>query len=215
MIIVSTKVYVEYFNKNFFMIYILNELFIGYNTLTYEGGEKVETKLLIKRAKRGDKEALLQLVMLRKEEYYKLAYVYMKNEDDAMDAMQDMIVILYDNISKLRKDESFYSWSKTILVNECKSKLKNKKKILSLEDIEEPTVYEIYGSTEERMVLEEYLSQLSEKHQEVIKLRFFLDLDYESISEILKIPIGTVKSRISIGMEKLRESMRGGKIEKY
>lgn len=197
------------------MIYILNELFIGYNTLTYEGGEKVETKLLIKRAKRGDKEALLQLVMLRKEEYYKLAYVYMKNEDDAMDAMQDMIVILYDNISKLRKDESFYSWSKTILANECKSKLKNKKKILSLEDMEEPTAYEIYGSTEERIVLEEYLSQLSEKHQEVIKLRFFLDLDYESISEILKIPIGTVKSRISIGMERLRESMGGGKIEKY
>lgn len=175
----------------------------------------MEAKLLIKQAKKGNKEALLQLVMLRKEEYYKLAYVYMKNEDDAMDAMQDMIIILYDNISKLRKEDAFYSWSKTILVNQCKTKLKNKKKLVPLDHIEEPTVYEVYDNTEERMVLEKYLSQLNEKHQEVIRLRFFLDLDYENIAELLKIPIGTVKSRISIGMEKLRESIGGGNFEKY
>lgn len=84
----------------------------------------METELLIKKAKKGDKEALLQLVMAHEADYYKLAYVYMKNKDDALDAMQDMIVILYENMSKLKKEESFYSWSKTILVNLCKNKLK-------------------------------------------------------------------------------------------
>src|SRR5690554_5286237 len=110
-----------------------------------KAGEKVEAKILIKKAKRGDKEALLQLVMDQKDDYYKLAYVYLKNPEDSMDVMQDMIIILYENISKLRKEDSFYSWSKTILVNECKKKLRNRKKIISLENMREETFEESYN----------------------------------------------------------------------
>ncbi|QUH24695.1 RNA polymerase sigma factor [Serpentinicella alkaliphila] len=50
---------------------------------------------------------------------------------------------------------------------------------------------------------------------EVIKLRYFLDLDYETIGRILKIPIGTVKSRISVGINKLKESLGGDINERY
>lgn len=181
--------------------------FNGKILLYIDRGEEVEEKLPIKQAKNGDKESLLQLVMTRKSDYYKLAYVYMKNEDDALDAMQDMIVILYENIHKLKKDDAFYSWSKTILVNSCKNILRKKKKVISLEDIEEQVVYEIYENPEDKIILEKYLSNLSPNHQEVIRLRYFLDLDYETIGKILKIPLGTVKSRISTAMENLRKSM--------
>ncbi len=61
-------------------------------------GKKVEIKLLVKRAKAGDKDDLLELVMDQKDNYYKLAYVYLKNPEDSMDAVQDMITILYNNI---------------------------------------------------------------------------------------------------------------------
>ena len=98
----------------------------------YRRGEKVEEKLLIKQAKKGNKESLLKLVMAQEMDYYKLAYVYLKNQDDSMDAMQDMIVVLYENISKLKKDSSFYSWSKTILVNLAKKRLKENKNCLSI-----------------------------------------------------------------------------------
>nr|WP_276536747.1 sigma-70 family RNA polymerase sigma factor [Tissierella carlieri] len=181
--------------------------FSGTILLYKDRGEEVEEKLLIKQAKNGDKESLLQLVMAQKTDYYKLAYVYMKSEDDALDAMQDMIVILYEDIHKLKKDDAFYSWSKTILVNSCKNMLRKKKKIISLENIKEEGIYEAYENPEDKMVLEKYLSNLSPNHQEVIKLRYFLDLDYETIGQILKIPLGTVKSRISIAMRNLRESM--------
>lgn len=100
--------------------------------LLYMRGEKMEDKLLIKKAKKGDKEALLSLVMNQNTDYYKLAYSYMKNKDDALDAMQDMIVILYENISTLKKNKAFYSWSKTILVNCCKEILSNQKKLVSI-----------------------------------------------------------------------------------
>ncbi|MEM5598869.1 sigma factor [Niallia circulans] len=63
---------------------------------------------------------MLQLVMQQKDDYYRLAYSYMGNSHDAMDAMEEMIIILYEKIAQLEKIESFYSWSKTILVNICK-----------------------------------------------------------------------------------------------
>lgn len=179
----------------------------------YRRGEKVEEKLLIKQAKAGDKESLLRLVMNQERDYYKLAYVYMKNPEDSMDLMQDMIVILYENISKLKKDSSFYSWSKTILVNLCKKRLKEDKKLVSLDSIEEQYIDNIYDSSEDSLVLEKHLSRLNENHREIIKLRYYLDLDYKSISEILNIPLGTVKSRLSIAMKKLKETIGGEILE--
>lgn len=173
----------------------------------------MEEKLLIKQAKRGNKESLLKLVMAQEMDYYKLAYVYMKSPEDSMDVMQDMIVILYENIPKLKKDDSFYSWSKTILVNLCKKRLKEKQKIVSLDDIKEQYIDNIYDNSEDSLLVEKYLSKLSEEHREIIKLKYYLDLDYNSISEILKIPLGTVKSRLSIGMKKLKELMGGEILE--
>lgn len=176
-------------------------------------GDKVDIEFLVKKAKKGDKESLIQLVMAEKNEYYKLAYVYMKNKDDALDAMQDMILILYDNIHKLREENSFYSWSKTILVNRCKKKIKENKKLVPLDKIKEGINDEIYTNSEEKIVLEKYLEKLNYKHEEVIRLKYFLDLDYKKISEILNIPLGTVKSRLNIGMKKLREIIGGEVIE--
>lgn len=177
--------------------------------LYIDRGEKVEIKSLIKRAKKGDKEALLQLVMNQKNDYYKLAYIYMKNEEDALDVIQDMIVILYENIHKLKKDNSFYSWSKTILANTCKSILRNNRRIIPLGNIEEKETYEAYENPEDRIILDKCLSKLNPIHEEAIRLKYLLDLDYKTIGEILNIPLGTVKSRISIGMKDLREIMGG------
>nr|WP_300003402.1 RNA polymerase sigma factor [Tissierella sp.] len=178
----------------------------------------MEEKLLIKRAKKGDKEALITLIMNQKSEYYKLAYVYMKNQEDALDAMQDMIVIVYEKVHTLKKDEAFYSWSKTILVNTCKKLLKMNKKTISIETIkeQEEVSYQLDNSLEDKMVLENYLAHLKPIHSEVIRLKFILDLDYDSIASLLKIPLGTVKSRINTAMKTLRETMEGeNRYEKY
>jgi DNA-directed RNA polymerase specialized sigma24 family protein len=51
-----------------------------------------------------------------------------------MDVLEDMIVKLYEQIGQLKKRESFYSWSRTILVNRCKQALKKNKKVIPLEN---------------------------------------------------------------------------------
>ncbi|MBS4538527.1 sigma-70 family RNA polymerase sigma factor [Clostridium sp. D2Q-11] len=173
----------------------------------------METKILVKKAKTGDKDALVELIMKEKSNYYKLAFLYLKNKEDSLDAMEDMIVILYENIYKLKKNDSFYSWSKTILVNCCKKIIKQRKKTVSIDSIKEQSYKENYEQRENKILLEKYLSQLGEKYQEVIKLRYFLDLEYKVIAEILKIPLGTVKSRISYGLNKLQAKIGGENIE--
>jgi RNA polymerase sigma-70 factor (ECF subfamily) len=151
--------------------------------------------------------------MNKKSEYYKLAYVYMGNKEDAMDAMEDMVVILHENIKKLKKQESFYSWSKTILVNCCKNTIRRNKKFLLVDDYKEIEFIENYTSREQTIDLERALKLLNHNQQEAIRLRYFMDMDYESIASLTKTPIGTVKSRISIGLKKLKEIFGGENYE--
>ena len=104
----------------------------------------------IKQIRKGNKDALIHLILERKNEYYKLAYVYLGNEEDAMDALEDMIVILYENIKNLRNPESFYSWSKKILVNCCKQILKKRNKIIPTEETPEQIYVERYEQKEQK-----------------------------------------------------------------
>lgn len=169
----------------------------------------MDTEILVKNAKQGDKDALVQLIMEEKQAYYRLAYVYMKNPEDAMDAMEDMIVILYENIGGLKNERAFYSWSKTILVNCCKKNLKKKNKLVLIDQMQEKWQNQSVENKDEQLMLENHLRELNQKQQEAIKLRYFLDMDYQSIAELLKIPVGTVKSRISIGLKKLKVFLEG------
>jgi len=170
----------------------------------------VEHKQLAAMARQGDKEALVHLIMAQHRQYYQLAYVYMKNQHDVLDAIQDMIVALYENIHRLKNAESFSTWSKVILVNCCKNLLRKKQKIVPLDNIqEEKDSWLEVGKQEEMILLEGLMSKLSNKQREVVNLRYALDLDYQTIAEILKIPLGTVKSRIFSSLKQMKESMGG------
>ncbi len=71
-----------------------------------------------------------------------------------------------------------------------------------------------WSQKDKKLLIEEALTQLGNKHQEVIKLRYFLDLSYEAISQLLGIPLGTVKSRLAVGLKQLEEIIGGERHEK-
>jgi len=166
-----------------------------------------ESIQMIKRAKMGDKEVLIELMMSQKQDYYRLAYVFMKNKEDALDAMEDMILKVYENIQRLNDTTAFYSWSKTILVNCCKNNLRRKNRVILFRNIPEGSYDDVFKVKDEQIDIEKHLMKLNQKYQEVLKLRYYLDMDYETMSAILKIPLGTVKSRIHTGLQKLKQSM--------
>ncbi|MFF2089376.1 sigma-70 family RNA polymerase sigma factor [Paenibacillus sp. NPDC058174] len=173
---------------------------------------------LVKQAKKGNKEALLQLILDDQDAYYRLAYTYMGNEHDAMDAMEDMIVTLYEKIDQLQKSEAFYSWSKTILVNRCKTLLRKKERFLPLEDESEQSSIPLtddnpYRHTESEMDMEVLLSHLNEQQREAIELRYVHDLPYQTIADMTGAPLGTIKSRISQGIQKLKAMIGGDRYD--
>lgn len=174
---------------------------------------------LVKLAKQGDKEALLQLIIGKKDEYYRLALVYTGNSHDAMDAMEDMIITLYEKIDQLKKEEAFYSWSKTILVNACKQMHRKGNKVILVDDWSEHIKEDAfknenpYINCEQQMDLKELFNHVNEQQKEAIQLKYFHDLDYQTIATMTKVSVGTVKSRIFQGLKKLREQLGGDQNE--
>ncbi|MCF0148991.1 MAG: RNA polymerase sigma factor [Clostridium sp.] len=165
-------------------------------------------ELEVKKAIKGDKEALLNLILKEKDNYYKLAYFYMKNEHDALDILQEMIIVVYKEISKLKKISSFYIWSKKILVNLCKKELSKKNKFEEVDNLlssEEKGFKDI----ENKIYLKFLIESLNNDQKEVIKLKYYLDYSYDEIANILDIPLGTVKSRINKGINKIRKNIGG------
>lgn len=196
--------------RGFYLFCKRNEPFKLLETLR-GGGEYMDVINAVKKAKKGDKEALLQLVMAEKESYFRLAYSYMRNEADTMDILEEMIVKLYERIGQLKKEESFYTWSKTILVNQCKRSLKRNKKVILLGDKSDENLRNTesagksdYRQVEEQMDLQALLTLLNADQREAIQLKYYHDLDYGSIAELTRVSTGTVKSRIFNGIQKLR-----------
>lgn len=168
-------------------------------------------KELLTRAKAGDKDALIKLIMNKQNEYYRLAFAYVRNKEDALDAMQDMIVTIYDRLHQLKNNNAFESWSKTILVNSCKKILRKNKKILHIEDFEinQTSNNDHSPPTVLRIDIANNLQKLNDKQKDALILKYYLDLDYETISKITKSPIGTVKSRVFNGLKRLNELLGG------
>lgn len=191
------------------------------NTLIRERGEGMNVARQVKKAKRGSKEALLQLIMAEKDDYYRLALTYLGNSHDAMDVMEDMIVTLYEKINQLKKEEAFYSWSKTILVNQCKTVLRKQKKLVLLdnwntamgEELGHTFTTDPYLSQEIKTDIEALLLCLNPHQREAIQLKYFHDFDYQTIANITKTPIGTVKSRIFQGLKRMGDQYRSDDIE--
>ena len=172
---------------------------------------------LVKQAKKGDKEALLELIAEQQDAYYRLAYSYMGNSHDAMDVVEDMIVSLYQSIHQLKKDASFYSWSKTILVNRCKKVLQQQNRIVLMKTLEESNsqmsekqyMSDAILTSEQRMDTTDMLTILNANQRESIELHYLHDLDLQTIANSTHVSIGTVKSRIFQGLKKMRDKFGG------
>ena len=85
-------------------------------------------KQKITKAQKGDEEAFRQIINYVKNDLYKLAYSYLKNEEDAKDVLQDTAIDIYNSINHLKNEESFKKWAEKIVVNKCKNFLIGKRK---------------------------------------------------------------------------------------
>ena len=72
---------------------------------------------LVKKAKAGDSGAFAQLIRMNTQSMYKVAWAYLKNDEDVADAIQETILKCYEKLSTLKKDSYFKTWMIRILIN--------------------------------------------------------------------------------------------------
>ncbi|MEC1177996.1 sigma-70 family RNA polymerase sigma factor [Metasolibacillus meyeri] len=121
---------------------------------------------MAKKAQKGNSEAFLQLLQTEKVKLYKMAYIYMKNDNDALDVVQDTVTKTFANINSVKSERYFSTWLMKILINTALEHLrKNSKIVLMHEDVvEQGQAY----SHDERMDLLHAIEQLEEKYKTVL-----------------------------------------------
>lgn len=179
-------------------------------------------KNLINRAKKGDEKSFESLILGCQGRAYNIALQYLKNEHDALDALQESFIKIFRNLNSFNGDSKFDTWVYRIVVNTCNDMLRknnNRKKIDSIyhDDGEKETILEIpdssnspeelYDKKEKRNRIISCLEKLNPEQKEIIILRDIHGFTYEEISEILDCSIGTVKSRINRSRLRLRETL--------
>jgi len=188
---------------------------------TLEKTSAVTDEQLIERFQQGDVSAFEVIVKRYKDQLLNFVYRFLGNEVEAEDIVQETFLRVYRNRNAYRKVAKFSTWIYTIAGNLAKTELRKRKrrKIFSISDLGyEDKDYEISDvkySPDERVddsligeIIQREINALSPKFREVIILRDIQELSYEEISKIIKVPIGTVKSRVNRGRLKLQARLK-------
>lgn len=139
-----------------------------------------------------------------KDDFYRLAYSYVKNQEDALDIVQESIRKALTSLDKIKDPTYIKSWFYKIVVRTAIDFLRKHKKITLAYDETIDFLSKGKEDTYKDIDLHKALDELPIQYKTVITLRFFEDLKLEEIAEILEENINTVKTRLYKGLKLLR-----------
>ena len=167
--------------------------------------------MLVERARRGDVSAYEVLVRLHEAPCIRTAYGITGDAEEARDAVQDAFVKAYYNLDRFRVGAPFRPWISRIAANEARNRrvaagrrqgLAARGSVLDLGSA--PSSEDVVLDAERRALLVKALNELRPEDRLAIAGRYFLDLSEGEMAETLGWPRGTVKSRLSRALVKLR-----------
>lgn len=168
---------------------------------------------LIRRCQADDEEAFEALFYKYKNLVYKTAYLMLDSADEAEDALQEVFLQVHKSLFTFQPLKgAFTTWLHRITVNHCLSR--RRKHHLSIISLDRVSPASLIGHPlsqnrlEDEEAIQQALSRLSEKLRTVVILRYYLELSYAEIAQILNIPVGTVKSRLDLALKTLREELK-------
>ena len=178
-----------------------------------------DERSLVARASGGDPDAFNRLMEHHERRMYAVALRMCANREDAQDCLQEAMLRVYRAIGGFKGESSFSTWVYRITMNTCLDELRRKKnkQSASLDDLledgwapaDERTSPEKHAvRVEAARALHQTIRELPEDMRAAVVLRDIQGYSYEEIAQILDINVGTIKSRISRGREKLREKLR-------
>ena len=167
---------------------------------------------LVERAQKDDEQAFNELILKIQKEMYLIAKSKLKDEEDIADAIQETILSCYKNLKKLRDKKLFKTWLIRILINECNKIHRQNKKIIYLENYNQTDL--VYNDKYDDFGVRQAIKKLDEDLKTMVILYYFEEFSVKEISEIQKLPEGTVKSRLSRARKKLESIFLDENIEK-
>jgi RNA polymerase sigma-70 factor, ECF subfamily len=172
---------------------------------------------LVALARGGDRRAFEELLRRYSPRVFALALRHMRDRDDAGDVVQETFVRAWQGLGAFRGGEEFRGWLFRICVNQARDRLRSRKRHPStpLEDVGEAELGTDPGhgpdqELESRLMterLDRALEKLDEPHREILLLRAMEEMSYDEIASVLRIPRGTVMSRLARARTRLRTLM--------
>tara|TARA_B100001540_G_scaffold173934_1_gene153704 strand:+ start:7655 stop:8257 length:603 start_codon:yes stop_codon:yes gene_type:complete len=195
------------------------------NNLTQKG--KRDLKLIEKAIKTGDRSAYNELMHLYRDPIYFMLYEKVGDQELAKDLTIEALGKAFKNLHMYTPEYAFSTWLYTVARNNCIDYLrKNKISTISIDKIIEdeegkknnfdiksndPNPESIIIKKQRISILRQIVDQLKPKYRELVKLRYFKEMSYEEISDILNIPLGTVKAQLHRSRGELFKILSGKK----
>lgn len=153
---------------------------------------------LEKRAIAGDEQAIMELLTRHEDTLYRTAYAYLKNEHDAIEAVQELTYRALKKIHSVKEPAYIATWLVRIIINICLDAKKRQEKFVYNQDME------IASTDHQPFEMTDIIASLPKEQQELIYLKYFQDMKNADIAQLKQIPEGTVKSRLHTTLKRLR-----------
>ncbi len=162
---------------------------------------------LVKKAIKGNPDAYGELIKEYQDYLYKTAYLYVKNDEMALDAVGTAVLKSYLQIHTLRNPEYFKTWITRILINVAYDEQRKLICYSELSDTLKESSYEEM-SLEEKYDINTAVTRLPEKYRTVIILKYFNEFSIKEIADIMDAPEGSVKAYLSRARNELRRILK-------
>lgn len=174
---------------------------IGIDKLTLAAQNRDEEATLVLRTRQGDENALRELVDRHRLRLVRTASNVLRDPVEAEDVAQEAFIKAFRELPKLRDDRAFSSFIYRICIRLCVDRLRLKRPETSPL---EPSIKVVTTSIENKVLVERLLQKLPNDLRTTLVLREVDQLSYEEVAQVMKVPVGTVRSRLHTARERFR-----------
>lgn len=153
-------------------------------------------------------ERLIQYILENQDRFYRIAYSYMRHQEDALDAVQSAVCKALEAHENIKNTDAIKTWFYKILINECLTVLKKRNRVVLTPDIANQGELYYEKGYEQGDDIEKELDKLEMDVQGIIKLRFFEEMSLKEISNVTGFNINTVKTKLYRGLKLLKENIQ-------
>jgi RNA polymerase sigma-70 factor (ECF subfamily) len=165
---------------------------------------------LVERARSGDRDAFSAIAFEVSDSLFAVAHRVLRDFDAAADALQVALVRMWRDLPSLSDPSRFEAWAYRVLINACHDSIRARRPSppqLHLVGDDRAIVADHAAEVVARDELDHAFRRLTAEQRAVLVLQFYRDMKLEDIAVLLKIPIGTVRSRLHYAKQALRSAL--------